>query len=153
MILTQISIIPLIQFSITLIFLGYASFTDLKERIVRNSITFSLIFLGLIFHLILSFYFNDFGFIFNSISAGILAFLFSFILYKTGVWAGGDVKLFTGIAVLNPFNPSALSFLVPFLSVKIFSLPLFFLLLFILSILSVFPYAIILSFSLLNKNK
>lgn len=144
--------IPLIQFSITLIFLLYASITDLKERIVKNKATFSLLVVGFLFHLSLSFYYNNYLFIINSVISAVLAFLFSFALYKLGVWAGGDVKLLTGIAALNPFNPKALHF-IAFIPLKEISIPIFFLQLFIATVLTVFPYAAFLSFYLLTKNE
>jgi len=140
----------LIQFIITLIFLFIASITDLKERIVKNSLTFSLIVLGLIFNLALSIYFNDLQFIFNSIISGVLCFIFSFILLKLGVWAAGDLKLFTGIALMNPLNPKALSFL---FQVKSIELPIFFFSLFIVSVLVTLPFTLFLSFFLLYKKK
>jgi len=54
-------------------------------------------------------------------------FLAAYLLYRVGLWAGGDVKLFTALAALNPYSVEVFGRAVPF--------PL---LLFILSVLLAF---------------
>src|SRR3989338_10135754 len=96
--------VELVQFGITLLVLGFATYTDLKERIVKNWLSFGLIGIGIAFHLGLSIFFNDFNYLMNSLLAVVLAFLVSLLLLKLGVWASGDLKIFMGIAAMNPFN-------------------------------------------------
>ena len=82
--------------------LSFVSYTDLKSRIAPNLITYSLIALGLLLHLIESLATSSFVPFALSASGAVVAFFFSLFLYKVGAWAGGDVKLFTGIGALMP---------------------------------------------------
>lgn len=75
-----------------------ATYTDVKRQIIPNKLTFSFFLIGIS---IVSFYFylaDDFN-IFYYCSIIIVYFL-SYILWYFGVWAGGDVKLFTAISTL-----------------------------------------------------
>ncbi|MFH1663507.1 MAG: A24 family peptidase C-terminal domain-containing protein, partial [archaeon] len=85
----------------------------------------------------------------------IATFIASYGLWKIGVWAGGDVKLFTAIAALNPFN---LGFIRDVIGLKYsllasISLPVFPLTLFIFSIISMLPYGVLLSFNTLKNRR
>lgn len=75
-----------------------ATYTDVKYQIIPNKLTFTTIILGIS---LVSIYFSLVGhfnlFYYISICA---VFVFSYILWKLGVWAGGDVKLFTAISTL-----------------------------------------------------
>jgi preflagellin peptidase FlaK len=84
----------------------------------------------------------------------LIAFASAYALWKAGVWAGGDVKLFTGLAALNPVNYAVLAgffggsaLFVPFG----YNLPVFPVTLFIFSVFSMFPYAVILTVSKLSS--
>ncbi|MCX8158305.1 MAG: A24 family peptidase [Candidatus Diapherotrites archaeon] len=140
-------------FLLSIFGLVYASYTDLKERIVPDHLSYFLIFAGLFLHLIMSLFFNNFIYLISSIAASILAFLIALIFWKLGFWAGGDVKLFTAIASLNPINYSMFS---NFFPAKTFSfgynLPIFPLSLFFFSILAMFPYAALITLSRFYKN-
>ncbi len=89
------------------------------------------------------------------IAAGITAatFFFSWLLWKLGVWAGGDVKLFTALAALNPFNLGVLRDLLglKFSLLASLSIPIFPLTLFIFSIFAMVPYGSLLSVHGLKK--
>lgn len=92
----------LIALIIALIFFVIASYTDIKTREVPPFITTTLILIGLGFYLAISIINNDYSFVLSSLLSAVLCFVFSFILYKLGVWAGGDVKLFTGLGAMIP---------------------------------------------------
>jgi archaeal preflagellin peptidase FlaK len=147
----------LIQFSffiISLISLIYASYTDLKERIVSNKLTYSLIFGGLILQLINAYLNNSIELFLNALICVIGTFIASYALWKLGVWSGGDVKLFTGIAALNPFNYGILRNLIG-LSNPLFAsiaIPLFPLTLFLFTLISVVPYGAMLAVKEVIKN-
>jgi len=135
-------------------FLGIliATYTDLKDRIIPNKLTYSLIFLGIALHALESFTVSSFWPLLTSIALTVATFAFSWLLWKAGVWAGGDVKLFTGIAALNPFNPNLLAGLgiqVPlFASIAI---PIFPLTLFIFSIFAAAPFGVVVGANALSR--
>ncbi|MBT4870547.1 MAG: prepilin peptidase [Candidatus Diapherotrites archaeon] len=70
--------------------------TDAKTGYIYDWITYPMIILGIILSLIQLQFFN--------IASGAIIFVLLFVVYKLGKIGGGDVKMFTGIALLNPFN-------------------------------------------------
>ncbi len=44
-----------------------------------------------------------YGYLLNVLVVTGLIFVLGYIFWKMGAWAGGDVKLFTGLAALIPF--------------------------------------------------
>ena len=143
----------LFSFLISLIGLTIASYTDLKERIVSNKLSYAMIVLGLGIHGIQSILEGNAVYIINSVALGFFSFAGAYALYRLGVWAGGDVKLFAGLGTLNPLNPNVLFLVLPIELFQSISLPLFPLTLFIFSVFSMLPYGIIISISGLNKKK
>ncbi|MBU1120876.1 prepilin peptidase [Candidatus Micrarchaeota archaeon] len=144
-----------IYFFLALATLIIGTYTDLKERIISNKLTYSMIAVGVILHLIEAAYFSNYFLFFVSVVVVVLTFFFSYLLWKLGVWAGGDVKLFTAIAALNPFNPL---FFTGFLGLNIglfqaTSLPIFPLTLFIFSIICMIPYGAFLTLNGVRKRK
>ncbi|MCK4327976.1 MAG: prepilin peptidase [Candidatus Diapherotrites archaeon] len=106
--------------------LALASLTDLRERIVPDWLSYSMIGAGLAYHAGLSvMHWSAAHFVLSLISTA-LAFAFGYALWRVGAWAGGDVKLFTGIGALVPLlfpyvaflNSIVLSF--PFLMLFVF---------------------------------
>jgi preflagellin peptidase FlaK len=91
--------------SVLLLSLLLSTYTDLKERIVSNKITYGLIVLGVLLHALESFVSSSFQPLFLSLSGAVIGFAFAFVLYKVGAWAGGDVKLFAGMGALLPTAP------------------------------------------------
>jgi len=77
-------------------------------------------------------------------------FFFGWVLWKLGVFAGGDVKLFMGLGALNPFTPALLKIgLLTNLSLPIFPITLF-----LYSLVAFLPYAIfIIILKLFQKEK
>ncbi|MFH0715030.1 MAG: A24 family peptidase [Candidatus Diapherotrites archaeon] len=144
----------LFYFSATVLGLLIATYTDFKNRIVPNWLTFGMIALGLLGHALQSYIVNDWTVLGICIAITAVTFIVSYILWKLGVWAGGDVKLFTGIAALNPFNLALLSQVVAlpvFLQSNFW--PLFPLTLFIFTLFAMLPYACLLSGVGLAKSK
>ena len=127
-------------FSITLLFLIFASFYDVKKRIVPNFLVISLLGIGLITKIIQAIYFSSFSIILNSLISFILTLVVGYILWEVGFFAGGDLKLFAAIALFNPFNLNFLGFM---FSLNVISLPIFALTLIIVSILCTAPVLLI----------
>ena len=79
-----------------------ATFTDVKKQIIPNKLTLTSILVGLTLSTIYYYLTGIFN-VFYYVSV-IIVFLFSYLLWKLGVWAGGDVKLFTAIATLLNYD-------------------------------------------------
>ncbi|MBI2598000.1 MAG: hypothetical protein HYW50_02290 [Candidatus Diapherotrites archaeon] len=77
------------------------------------------------------------------------------MLWKVGVWAGGDVKLFTALAALNPVNYAFIGdfFGLDKSSFGTIDLPVYPLTLFVFSIFSMFPVAILVTIKGIAKRK
>ena len=114
--------------------LAYASYTDLKETIVPDKLNYALIAIGMLYHAYLSFAAGSLVPIGLSLMGASFAFVFAYLLWRIGAWAGGDVKLFTALGALTPganlllpfvilINSVAISF--PFLVAYIFAKTLF----------------------------
>ncbi len=140
---------PIFFFIISVIALGIATFTDLKERIVSNKLTFSLIFGGLILQGVRSLLANDPSIIIVTGAVTFATAVGSLLLYKAGGWAGGDVKLMTGIATINTVNHGVLRDLIGLESLSLLGItfnfasvsePIFPFSLFIFSIFSMVPW-------------
>jgi len=140
-------------FFISLLLLLIGSYTDFKERIISNKLTYSGIAIGILIHLIQSYYSNDYFVVGTAIAVTIATFIASYGLWKIGVWAGGDVKLFTALAALNPFNLGIIRDVIglKYSLLASISIPIFPLTLFIFSIFSMLPYGALLSINVLKK--
>ncbi len=142
-------------FFVSLIILLVGSYTDLKERMISNKLTYGGIIIGILIHLIESIYLNDYFIAGTAIGITIATFVFSWGLWKIGVWAGGDVKLFTALAALNPFNLGFIRDLIGLQNSLLASIavPIFPLTLFVFSIFSMLPYGMLLSINALKEKK
>jgi preflagellin peptidase FlaK len=142
-------------FFVSLFILGVGSYTDLKQRIISNKLTYSGIALGILIHLIESYYLNDYSVALIAFAVTVVTFIASYGLWKLGVWAGGDVKLFTALAALNPFNLGIIRNVIG-LNFGLFAsvlVPVFPLTLFIFTIFSMLPYGALLSLNTLKEKK
>jgi archaeal preflagellin peptidase FlaK len=128
---------------ISLTGLFIATYTDLKSRIVPNFLNFGLLFIGIFSSLIFSILF-DFSYLFNSVSGAIIGFVFGWVLWKLGVFAGGDVKLFMALGSLNFFTPGLFFSSLPY--------PLFVFSLFVYSLVAFLPYGLLMGFYKLKTN-
>jgi archaeal preflagellin peptidase FlaK len=128
-------------FLTTFLFLFFASYFDIKKRIIPNYLVFYLFLIGLITKIIQTIVFSNINIILNSLLSVVLAFVISYILWEIGLFAGGDLKLFVAISILNPFNLNLFNNLG--FSFGTASQPIFFLTLIIVSILATAPIIII----------
>jgi len=145
--------IPLITVIIAIIACLYASYSDLKRGIIPNKLTFPLIAIGLILNGIYAFMLGELWIIIVCLVVTGVIFALGYLFWKMGAWAGGDVKLFTALAALIPFNPILISyevFQVPFPVEGIYPFPLTVI---INSILSILPFLLIYVFYVVAKNK
>ena len=123
---------------VSLIGLLIATYTDLKSRIAPNKLNFGLAAAGLIIFGAQSIYeMSPYPVVLSFIGL-CYGFLFGWVLWKIGVFAGGDVKLFMGLGALNPFTPALIK--IGILSTA--SIPMFPLTLFMYSLLSFLPYGL-----------
>lgn len=87
---------------LALISVCIANYTDLKERIIPNELTFTLIAVGVVFYLLFGLYVADFWTFIAGVVGAALAFAIGYGLWLIGAWAGGDVKMFTAFGALLP---------------------------------------------------
>ncbi len=151
-----------IYFLLSLLGLGAASYTDIKHRIVPNKLNYSMIAIGVALHLIEAFVKADYGIAYMGVLTVIGTFIFAYGLYRIGFFAGGDVKLFTGIAALNPVNYNVLGQFFGIkelvLGGKIISampigLPIFSLNVLVMSLFAIFPYGFAICIAGILKNR
>ncbi|MBR9707456.1 MAG: prepilin peptidase, partial [Candidatus Diapherotrites archaeon] len=144
---------PALYFSISIIGLLIATYTDLKERIVPDMLTASLLILGLGLHIVESFLTNSLNPLLLSVEGTVFAFLFGYFLGLLGVWAGGDIKLLTGLAALNPLTPTLLNSLGLSLNWHLITIPIWAFTFFAYSAVSIVPYTLILAIVRTSKKK
>jgi len=139
----------------TLLFLVLATLSDLKERVVSNRLNYAMLALGIALHALWAFLEGDWLILGWALACVAATFIASFVLWRLGVWAGGDVKLFTALAALVPLNPAFLPQILGYAQ-GIFSplsLPVFPLEIFIFSIFSMFPIGVLVSVRGILKRK
>jgi archaeal preflagellin peptidase FlaK len=95
--------IPFISIIIALVACIYASYTDFKDGIIQNKLTFPLIAIGIILNGIYVFTTSNILLFIECVIVIGIIFILGYVFWKMGAWAGGDVKLFTGLAALIPF--------------------------------------------------
>jgi len=140
--------IEIFLLAIALIWLIFASISDIKTHEVPDWLSYSLVIIGLGNALFKSMALNNIEFLFYSLFAFSLFFLVSSLMYYTKQWGGGDVKLLIALVTLFPVYPSELlnyfspNLSLPFILILILNLIMFGAL-----------YSIIYSIYLLIKNK
>ncbi len=151
--------IPLITIVIAVVACIYASYSDLTEGIIRNKLTFPLIAIGIILNAIYIFTSNASIWLFiGSLIITVIVFALGYLFWKMGAWAGGDVKLFTGIAALIPyyaipFYPSLVNYQIMGLHFPLLATYPFPFTVIINSILAILPFLLIFVFYIAVKNK
>ncbi len=135
-----------------------ASYTDFKQRIIPDWVSYGMIVAGLALAAYESFLSQSLTPLFWSASITAGVFVLAYVFWRAGAWAGGDVKLFTGLAALNPFNPFSLGdfFHLSFVwggKELLFAgtLPFFMLNLFMASVIVLMPYSAFLAFTALHQ--
>jgi len=142
-------------FFLSIILLAIGTYTDFRERIISNKLTYSMIFFGIALHAIHSYLLNDYSIIIIAAIVTIATFVGAYFFWKLGVWAGGDVKAFTALAALNPVNYAFLGKFFGINSELLSSIefPIFPLTLFIFSIFAMLPYGALLGVNGLRTKK
>ena len=115
-----------------------ASYFDLRIREIPALLSYGLILIGLAGNAALSLVTSNTLFLVQAFVLCALCFSFAFLLYKLGVWAGGDAKLFAALGALLPAFGSMQLF--PFLTLAA-------------ALLAFFPFAIIYASYHLVKQK
>lgn len=149
---------PFFSFFFSLAALAYASYTDFKSRTIPDWVSYGMLVAGLSLAAFESYSTQSLTPLFWSAALTIAVFILAYIFWRAGAWAGGDVKLFTGLAALNPFNPWVVG---SFFNLSLVwggrellvvsALPLFMLNLFIASVFALMPYSALLAFSCLRN--
>jgi len=86
----------------------YSSYTDLKQGLVPNRLTFPLIALGFFTHLLYSLYSQDSSLLISFLVAFFSLGAAGYVLWLLGVLSAGDVKEFMFLAALVPSYPGFL---------------------------------------------
>lgn len=89
--------------AITFIILLVLSYTDIKTRTAPPKLTYGLFFTGIGLHGAQSLFTGEVNHVLFSLYGAFTMFLLSYIIYRAGGWAGGDVKLFTSLGAILPF--------------------------------------------------
>ncbi len=140
--------ILLILSFITLIWLIFASISDIKTREVPDWVSYSLIIISSIYYIIYSIYKKDITLLMPPLMGFIVCFGIGSLLYYSKQWGGGDAKLLMGLGIILSNYPKEL---LNFLSPNIGNLSLIFI--FIINILIVGAvYGIFWSLYLAIKN-
>ena len=139
----------LIQITITILFSIMAAVYDVRDNIVPDVLTYSLLFFGLFSNMVLSLISNNLKFILASIISMVITNAITYMLWKLNMWGGGDVKLFTAIATVIPsgLNINFLN-IYPELSIYPFSFSVV-----INSVLVSFPFLVIFVTHLIFKKR
>ncbi len=85
-----------------------ATYTDLKDRIVPNRLTFPLMALGIFGHLVWAAAEGEIGIVITALKSLLLIFAVGFALNIIGIMPAGDVKEFMFIGALIPVYPTFL---------------------------------------------
>ena len=83
-----------------LIWLIFATVSDIKKREIPDWLNYSLIAIGLGSRLIYSFIMKDFSFILYGLLGFAVFFVFANLMYYTKQWGGGDCKLLMGLGAM-----------------------------------------------------
>ena len=85
-----------------------ATYTDLRENIIPNRLTYPLVGAGVALNLFMYFHTGDFITSLYGFFGAAIAYGIGVVLYIVGAWAGGDVKLFAALGALLPVAPEPL---------------------------------------------
>jgi len=91
---------PLLITALAFTFL--ATITDIRRRLIPNWLTYPMIASGVLYHAVVGLLRGDLVQAFAGALGASVAFILGLALYSVGGWAGGDVKLFTGLGAILP---------------------------------------------------
>ncbi|MCW8965130.1 MAG: A24 family peptidase, partial [Candidatus Pacearchaeota archaeon] len=104
---------------LALIWIGFATIQDLREREVSNWLNFSLIIFALSVRFFYSLFNENFSFFYQGVIGLGIFFVLGNLFYYSRIFAGGDAKLMIALGTVIPFE------MVFFANVKIFVVFLF----------------------------
>lgn len=117
----------------------WASFTDIRYRIIPNRLSLTLFSVGFVGNLVFSLYIGDYNILFRMVEGLVLIFIIGFLYWKVGGWGAADAKMFLFLGALVPLYPEFLtSHFNPVLGIYPFILTVF-----IDTMMAVFPFIII----------
>lgn len=87
-----------------------ACYTDIKYGLIPNRLTFPLMLSGLAGYFIYSLYYKNISIFMTTITAFIVVFILSYLLWTLGVFSAGDAKEFMFLSALVPAYPDFLGF-------------------------------------------
>lgn len=90
-------IVEILLFTIILIFLAFASYSDLKTREVPDLLNFSLIAVAIAIRIIATAVTSDINYIIEGLSGLIIMIALGYLMFYAGQWGGGDSKMLMGI--------------------------------------------------------
>ncbi len=147
-----------LRVTLSLATLLFSTYTDFKSRTIPDWLTHGVAVVGLLLAFWQSYELKSLEPMLLVGATMLATFIVAYGFWKLGAWAGGDVKLFTALASLNPLNYFVLGnifhlsfywngaeLLLPS------SLPFFMLNLFMLSVMMLMPYTALLALHALTK--
>lgn len=96
--------------AVAILWLIFASISDLKKREIANWLSFSLIAIALGIRAITSIITLDYGYFFSGLLFAFIFFILANLLYYTRIFAGGDAKLLIALGALLSTTPAFVSF-------------------------------------------
>ena len=101
-------------YSVIILALIIASYTDIKTREVPDWLNYSLIATGIGTRAVFSLVHWDYSYLLEGLAGFGIFFLLSLLLFYTGLWGGGDSKILMGLGALIGIRFEFLPFLILF---------------------------------------
>lgn len=95
--------------SLGLVWILFATLSDLKTREVPNWLNFSLVIFALMFRFLWSFFERDFSFFYFGLIGFGVFFILGYLFYYARFFAGGDAKLLISLGAILPFSTTFIS--------------------------------------------
>jgi len=132
----------LFYFLITVLFLFTSTIYDLKYRMIPNKLILLFLIIGFITVILQAIFFKSFNIFTNAMISLVVTIVLGYLLWEIGLFAGGDVKLFIVISILDPINPNYFVYL---LGTTVTKTPIFSINLLLTSILCVIPVLVVIA--------
>jgi Flp pilus assembly protein protease CpaA len=89
-----------------LVYLVFASASDLKKREVANWLVFSLAIFAIVYRAFYAFFYSDYSFLFNGLIGLGIFIVLGYSFYYARLFGGGDAKLLMALGAILPFSNS-----------------------------------------------
>lgn len=100
-----------VRYFLGAVLLSIATITDIRTREVPDFLSYGFVVIGLVANTVLSFVFSDVSYIFFAVTMACFSFIVMYVLWKFGVFGGGDVKLLTALSSVIAFLEGIPTFL------------------------------------------